>query len=70
MYPQARRSRTMSRKKRSRNNTQEERMAAIVKITVRMNQAQRYIARALGNWSLSSPVVASVYAANIPEPGK
>jgi hypothetical protein len=70
MYPQARRRSTMSRKNKSRNNTQEERIAATVKMTVRMNQAQRYMARAFGNWALSSPVVASVYAARIPEPGR
>jgi len=70
MYPHPRRRRTISRKNRSRNKTQEDRIAAIVKITVRMNHAQRYIARALGNWALSSPVLASVYAAKIPEPGR
>jgi hypothetical protein len=41
--------RTISRKKRSKNSTHEDLMAAIVKITVRMNQAQRYIAKAFGN---------------------
>jgi hypothetical protein len=62
--------RTMSKKKRSRNKTQEERIAATVKITVRMNQAQRYMARAFGNCAFSSPVVLSVYAASMPDPGR
>jgi hypothetical protein len=70
IYPHARRRSTISRKNKSRNNTQEERMAAIVKITVSINQAQRYMARALENWALSSPVLASVYAAKIPDPGR
>jgi hypothetical protein len=45
-------------------------MGAMVKMTVRMNQAHRYIARAFGNWELSSPVAGSVYAAKIPDPGR
>jgi hypothetical protein len=62
--------RTISKKKRSRNKTHEERIAATVKITVRMNQARRYMARAFGNCALSSPVVLSVYAARMPDPGR
>ncbi len=60
----------MSKTNRSRNNTHDERMAAIVKITVRMNHAQRYIASAFGNCAFNIPVFGSVYAARIPEPGR
>jgi hypothetical protein len=60
IYPHASSNNTMSRTKRSKNKIQLDRMAAMVKITVKINQAQRYIARALGNWAFSSPVALSV----------
>ena len=49
IYPHASSSNSTSRKKRSRKRIQEDLIAAIVKMTVRMNQAQTYIARACGN---------------------
>lgn len=45
-------------------------MAAMVKMTVRINYAQRYIAMAFGMLVVSLPVVASVYAARIPDLGR
>jgi hypothetical protein len=70
MLPQARSNRQMSRKKRSRNKTQEDLTAAIVKSTVTINHAHKYIASAWLNSGLIAPVEESVYAAMIPDPGK
>lgn len=60
----------MSRKNRVIKRTQELRMAAMVKMTVRMNQAHAYMARASLNSGMSSPVAVSVYAAIMPVPGR
>jgi hypothetical protein len=56
IYPQARRINSMSRKKRVAHSTHELRIAAIVKITVRMNQAQQYMPSALWKSGLSCPL--------------
>ena len=60
IYPHARNIKSMSKKKRSRNNIQDDRIAAMVNITVKMNHAQTYMANACGNCSLSFPVLLSV----------
>jgi hypothetical protein len=52
----------MSRKKRVKNRIQELRIAAIVKMTVKMNQAQQYMPKALWKSGLNFPVAVSVYA--------
>jgi hypothetical protein len=62
IYPTARSNNSISRKNKVRKRTQELRMAAIVKMTVRMNQAQQYMPRALLKSGLIAPVVGSVYA--------
>jgi hypothetical protein len=49
MYPHARSIKSISKKKRSKNRTQDERMAAMVKITVKMNQAQIHTPSAFAN---------------------
>jgi len=46
----------MSRKKRVNHKTQELRIAAMVKMTVRMNQAQQYMPSALLKSALSCPL--------------
>lgn len=56
MYPQAKRINSMSRKKRVNHNTHELRIAAMVKMTVRMNQAQQYMPSALLKSELSCPL--------------
>jgi hypothetical protein len=70
MYPHANRIRSRSRNAKSKNKTQEDLIAAIVNIIVKINQAHMYMASAWGNCAFSSPVVASVYDARIPDPGR
>lgn len=53
----------MSKKNKVNQRTQELRMAATVKMTVTMNQAQQYMPKALLKSGESSPVFESVYAA-------
>jgi hypothetical protein len=60
MYPHASSISTISKTNRSKNNTQLLLIAATVKMTVRMNQAHRYIAKASGNWLFNCPVAGSV----------
>lgn len=60
MYPQASKINSMSRKNKVNQSTQELLMAAMVKITVRMNQAQQYMPRALLKSGVSCPVVGLV----------
>jgi hypothetical protein len=61
MYPQAKRINSMSRKNRVNHSTHELRIAATVKMTVRINQAQQYMPSALLKSGLICPL-ASVYA--------
>jgi hypothetical protein len=56
IYPQAKRTNSMSRKKRVNHNTHELRIAATVKMTVRINQAQQYMPSALLKSELSWPL--------------
>lgn len=60
MNPAASRINMISRKNKSRNKIQEPRIAATVKITVRMNHAHTYMASAWLNSGLMAPVVLSV----------
>jgi hypothetical protein len=55
MYPDARRINSMSRKNRVNHNIHELRIAAMVKMAVRINQAQQYMLSALLNSWLIFP---------------
>lgn len=70
MKPQARSRRQMSKNNKSIKRTQDERIAAMVKTTVTMNQAHKYIARAWLKSGLTTPVAVSVYADKMPVPGR
>jgi hypothetical protein len=70
MKPEARSKRQMSKKNKSMKRTQEDRIAAMVNTTVTINHAHKYNASAWLKLGSTTPVAASVYADNMPVPGR
>jgi hypothetical protein len=70
ILPDASRRKKRSTATKSRNRIHEDRMAATVKATLRMNQIHRKMLTACGKEGSSAPVFVSMYAPIMPEPGK